>query len=264
MLANHHITKPVFIGEIRGDGQFDVVWKTPDLVPGRRLVAASRRLARPAGGLGQAEMRQLQHRHQAVRRLIALPSATAGGAMPPALCRGIFDALPVAPSLAVVCRHAVGRACRCERPRRRRTSTARCRASLTDNFADTDTAVAAIAQSGSPLAIPLIEALQDGRLLFSAQAEEGLHAGPRGRGARRRHRQAGRVGPRPTSAPVRVNNRVRRAIDAAMGSLTLMSPDPATPPGSRAGGVQIQGCRMRWKRWSRRSRKRPSRPSGAR
>jgi urea transport system substrate-binding protein len=34
MLANHHITKPVFIGEIRGDGQFDVVWKTDGLVPG--------------------------------------------------------------------------------------------------------------------------------------------------------------------------------------------------------------------------------------
>ena len=34
MLANHHITKPVFIGEIRGDGQFDVVWKTKGLVPG--------------------------------------------------------------------------------------------------------------------------------------------------------------------------------------------------------------------------------------
>ncbi len=34
MLANHHITKPVFIGEVRGDGQFDVVWKTEGLVPG--------------------------------------------------------------------------------------------------------------------------------------------------------------------------------------------------------------------------------------
>jgi urea transport system substrate-binding protein len=34
MLANHHITKPVFIGEIKGDGQFDVVWKTSELVPG--------------------------------------------------------------------------------------------------------------------------------------------------------------------------------------------------------------------------------------
>jgi urea transport system substrate-binding protein len=34
MLPNHYITKPVFIGEIRADGQFDVVWKTKGLVPG--------------------------------------------------------------------------------------------------------------------------------------------------------------------------------------------------------------------------------------
>lgn len=34
MLPNHHLTKPVFIGEIQADGQFDVVWKTKGLVPG--------------------------------------------------------------------------------------------------------------------------------------------------------------------------------------------------------------------------------------
>src|SRR5712672_3462547 len=34
MLPNHQLTKPVFIGEIKGDGQFDVVWKTDGLVPG--------------------------------------------------------------------------------------------------------------------------------------------------------------------------------------------------------------------------------------
>jgi len=34
MLPNHHLTKPVFIGEIKGNGQFDVVYKTKDLVPG--------------------------------------------------------------------------------------------------------------------------------------------------------------------------------------------------------------------------------------
>src|SRR5438270_4907373 len=33
-LPNHHITKPVYIGEIRPDGQFNVVYKTPDLVTG--------------------------------------------------------------------------------------------------------------------------------------------------------------------------------------------------------------------------------------
>src|SRR5277367_2628545 len=32
MLPNHHITKPVFIGEIKANGQFDVVFKTPGLV----------------------------------------------------------------------------------------------------------------------------------------------------------------------------------------------------------------------------------------
>ena len=34
MLANHHISKPVLIGEIRADGQLDTVWKTPGLVDG--------------------------------------------------------------------------------------------------------------------------------------------------------------------------------------------------------------------------------------
>jgi urea transport system substrate-binding protein len=34
LLPNHHITKPVFIGEVKGNGQFDVVWKTPGLVAG--------------------------------------------------------------------------------------------------------------------------------------------------------------------------------------------------------------------------------------
>ena len=34
MLSNHHVTKPVLIGEIQADGQFDVVWETEKLVPG--------------------------------------------------------------------------------------------------------------------------------------------------------------------------------------------------------------------------------------
>ncbi|MDV3250308.1 urea ABC transporter substrate-binding protein [Devosia sp. BK] len=34
MLPNHHITKPVLIGEIQDDGQFFVVWQTDDLVAG--------------------------------------------------------------------------------------------------------------------------------------------------------------------------------------------------------------------------------------
>jgi hypothetical protein len=29
MMPNHHITKPVLIGEIQDDGQFEIVWETP-------------------------------------------------------------------------------------------------------------------------------------------------------------------------------------------------------------------------------------------
>lgn len=34
MLPNHHLTKPVLIGEIQADGQFETVWKTDSTVPG--------------------------------------------------------------------------------------------------------------------------------------------------------------------------------------------------------------------------------------
>ena len=34
MMPNHHITKPVLIGEIQDDGQFEIVWQTPGLVAG--------------------------------------------------------------------------------------------------------------------------------------------------------------------------------------------------------------------------------------
>jgi len=34
MMPNHHITKPVLIGEIQDDGQFDIVWETSGLVAG--------------------------------------------------------------------------------------------------------------------------------------------------------------------------------------------------------------------------------------
>jgi urea transport system substrate-binding protein len=34
MMPNHHITKPVLIGEVQDDGQFDIVYQTPGLVVG--------------------------------------------------------------------------------------------------------------------------------------------------------------------------------------------------------------------------------------
>jgi urea transport system substrate-binding protein len=34
VLPNHHITKPVYIGEVKADGQFNVVWKSAGEVAG--------------------------------------------------------------------------------------------------------------------------------------------------------------------------------------------------------------------------------------
>jgi urea transport system substrate-binding protein len=33
MLPNHHLSKPVLIGEVQANGQFNIVWKTPTAVP---------------------------------------------------------------------------------------------------------------------------------------------------------------------------------------------------------------------------------------
>ena len=93
MLPNHHITKPVFIGEVRADGQFDVVWKTPGLVAGRRVVEGARRLQGPGRRLGRQEVRQLEHQDQQVRQLtrallICYASEAAVTPPPPLECRG--------------------------------------------------------------------------------------------------------------------------------------------------------------------------------
>jgi urea transport system substrate-binding protein len=34
MLANHHITKPVFIGRVRPDGQYQIIWRSAAEIPG--------------------------------------------------------------------------------------------------------------------------------------------------------------------------------------------------------------------------------------
>ncbi len=95
-----------------------------------------------------------------------------------------------------------------------------------DTFSDTEAAINAVAASGNPLAERVIEALQDGRLLFDPadkkiyirQPSGGILEASTGRPA---------AGPAPAGLKtVRLNNRLRRAIDAAIGGLTLLSADP--------------------------------------
>lgn len=94
----------------------------------------------------------------------------------------------------------------------------------TDSYGDTEAALAAVASSGHVSALSVVEALRDGRLLVASSqvfikapsggiidADTGME-----------------VQPPDNLKPIRVNNRVRRAIEAALGSLTLLSSDATT------------------------------------
>jgi len=98
---------------------------------------------------------------------------------------------------------------------------------VTDDFDDTTGAINGVAASGHPLAAVVIEALQDGRLVFSAQAKAAFF-----------HDKSDRLIDAATGAPVtaaapadiapvQINNRLRRLIEAALGALTLMAAEPA-------------------------------------
>ena len=94
-----------------------------------------------------------------------------------------------------------------------------------DDYSETGDGISAIAASGDARAAAIIEALQDGRLLFSAASKAVVYKDASGT-------LLDAATGRPVTAPadlepVRINNRLRRAIDAALGGLTLLSPDPA-------------------------------------
>jgi urea transport system permease protein len=95
----------------------------------------------------------------------------------------------------------------------------------TDDYSDTADAITKVATSGSPLAAPLIAALQDGRLQFSAKDKKVFI-----KTADDKFIDAATGKPVDGAPPddidiVRVNNRLRSVIDAANGALTLMAPD---------------------------------------
>jgi urea transport system permease protein len=96
----------------------------------------------------------------------------------------------------------------------------------TDSYADTDSAIADLAASGHPQAQAIVEALADGRLLFHAESKSVFIKEKDGRVLDAASGRATASPPADLNS-VRVNNRVRRAIQAALGSLTLMAPDPA-------------------------------------
>jgi urea transport system permease protein len=94
-----------------------------------------------------------------------------------------------------------------------------------DNFDDVSASVAALALSGNPQAAAAIGALQADQLYVGADQALYIKDGDAWRNARTG--QAVQDVNEDDLTPVRVNNAVRRAVDAALGSLNLFSPDAA-------------------------------------
>jgi urea transport system permease protein len=94
-----------------------------------------------------------------------------------------------------------------------------------DSFSDTDAAITAVATSGNSLAVKVIGALQDGRLLFNPDDKKIYLREPSGLVDAATGQPAQGVAVA-TLKPVRLNNRLRRSVEAALGSLTLLAPDP--------------------------------------
>jgi urea transport system permease protein len=96
-----------------------------------------------------------------------------------------------------------------------------------DEFSDTEEAVGVVASSGNPLAYPIISALQEERLMADPDTKKVYIKQADGKIIDAATGAAVDTLPDGASA-VRLNNRLRRTVDAALGGLTLLSPDPAT------------------------------------
>ena len=95
-----------------------------------------------------------------------------------------------------------------------------------DSFGDTETAIGEIATSGHPLAADMIQAIPAGRLLFDEASKQVFLRETSGRVLDAATGELATAVPADLK-PVRINNRLRRAVEAAMGGLTLLAPDPA-------------------------------------
>ncbi|MDQ0505081.1 urea ABC transporter permease subunit UrtB [Xanthobacter agilis] len=96
----------------------------------------------------------------------------------------------------------------------------------TDSYSDTADALAALSSSGSPRAAAIVAALADGRLLFDPVTKAVLVRTKAG-GLEEAATGAPVASAPADLSPVRANNRVRRAIEAAAGALSLLDADPA-------------------------------------
>jgi len=92
-----------------------------------------------------------------------------------------------------------------------------------DSYNDTDKAISAVAASGNPRSLEVIEALQDGRLLFGG--DKVFIKDKAGAIVEAATGKPVEGSPPDNLKPVRLINRLRRSVEAALGGLTLMSSD---------------------------------------
>ncbi|HRK18887.1 MAG TPA: urea ABC transporter permease subunit UrtB [Hyphomicrobiaceae bacterium] len=94
-----------------------------------------------------------------------------------------------------------------------------------DSFSDTDAAISALTTSGHPAAVPILEAMSDRRLLVDRKANKLVIS----TGAARTDAATGApvTGAADDATVVRLNNRLRGRIEAALASLSFANPDPA-------------------------------------
>ncbi len=239
---NHHLHKPVFIGEVQADGQFNVVWKTKGPIQRAALEPVHRGQRQEEGRARRRSERGTWRRCRAVAggppvakapparsradrgRLLA--SRCMAAITSPAPCRRFFDVLPCslaalahragprAPSLAAA-PHS-GRALhptmlRARRKRRRRSR----------RWA-----------SWSPRATParsrFLQALLDGEVQTAGEQARAASSKD-GEGGRRRHRREGRAAARAAREDVVAQQpRAARARRPRSRALKLSSPDRAT------------------------------------
>jgi len=96
-----------------------------------------------------------------------------------------------------------------------------------DSFSETETAIGEIVASGSPRAPAVLQALGSAKLFFDPASKAVYFRDAAGALFDAASGKPVAAAP-PDLATVRVNNRLRRTIEAALGSLTLLSPDPKT------------------------------------
>ena len=105
----------------------------------------------------------------------------------------------------------------------------------TGGFGDREAAITALAGSGDPRAAPILEALGAGQLYVRKADNLILIGRPDGNALALVEAASGKPAGTGTEADlerVRVNNRLRGMLEAAVGSLTLMSPDPRVRRGA--------------------------------